>query len=123
MKAFRAITAVLLVLAPALAAQAAEIFSPGLPARGSQFQVCSIVNISGTTRTVTTQIFDSTGAIVYSAVPQALAPGQAGGVSVPATVVGMYCKFAVEGNVNHYRAAISVLDPVTDTIVVALPAE
>jgi hypothetical protein len=36
---------------------------------------------------------------------------------------GRYCKFTVEGNVNHYRAVISVLDPATDTTVVALPTE
>ncbi len=121
MKACRAFATLMLVLVPAVAAHAAEIFSLGLPATVTQFLECRIINVSGFPQTVTSQGFDSTGAPATGAVTQTLAPGEAGGFSVSGTAAGVYCKFTVEGSTNDFRASIDVLDS-SGSIVVALPA-
>lgn len=117
-------TTAMLVLVPALAAYAAEMFSPALPATGTQFLECRIVNVGTRTEIVTIQAFMSTGAPATGPVTQTLAPGEAGGFSVSATAVGVYCKFSVQGSTNNFRASIDVLDSSTSppSIVVALPA-
>lgn len=120
-----ALVAATLLLTPAFAAHADEIFSPALPALGpSQRLECRIVNVTNVSQVVTIQSFDSTGAQVSNNM-QTLASGQVGGVSIPtAPQTPLYCKFTVRGNERGYRASIDVLDTTTTppTIVVALPA-
>jgi hypothetical protein len=128
MKLRAVFAAAILALVPTLAARAAEIFSPGLPATGTQFLECRIINITNASQTVTSEGLDSNGAVVAGPVPQTLAPGQAGGFSVSALAAVMYCKFTVsgpKGATSGFRASIDVLDTSVppNHIVVALPAE
>jgi hypothetical protein len=112
------------VLVPTVAAHATDLYSPGLPATGTQFLECRIMNVTNAAQTVSSQGFDSTGTAATSAYTETLEPGQAGGFSVPAVASVTYCKFTVKGSANGFRASIDVLDT-TQTppvIAVALPA-
>ena len=112
------------ILLAALPIHAGELFTPALPANGSQFQECRIVNVSGAPKTVTIEAFDSTGATSAGPYTQTLAPGEAGGFSISGIAGSNYCKFTVPGKTDNYRGSIDVLDPSTTPthIVVALPA-
>ena len=109
---------------PVAAAHATDLYSPGLPATGTQYVECRIVNVTAASQTVTIQGFDSTGAFATSAYTQTLAPGEAGGFSAPSIANLMYCKFTVKGSANGFRASIDVLDTTQSppVISVALPA-
>lgn len=123
MKVWRAFATLLLVLVPVMAAHAAELFTPALPATGTQFLECRIINVTDFPQTVTSQGFNSTGAPATGPVTQTLAPGEAGGFSVSATAGVVYCKFIVKGSKDGFRVSIDVLDTsVTPPVIaVALP--
>ena len=119
----RAFAATAFVATSALAAPT-EMYTPALYANPPQFLECRIVNVSGAAQTVTIEAFMSTGAVGAGPSTQTLAPGEAGGFSVPGYYANLYCKFTVPGKSSGYRVSIDVLelDPVSSTkIVVALP--
>jgi hypothetical protein len=121
----RMLAATALSVAVPLAAHAAELYSPALPATGNQFLECVIVNVSAASQTVTTEALNSNGVAIGGPYTQTLTAGQMGGFSIAAFNGGTYCKFTVSGAVAHYRADINVLDTKPDGttyIVVALPA-
>jgi hypothetical protein len=111
----------ILVLTLTGAAQAAEIFSPALPAIGTQSLWCQIVNVGKHTHTVKIQAFDAKGR-QQADTAQVLAAGQVGGTLIPASAIALYCKFTVDGPKGAFRASIAVLQAGGNSIVVALPA-
>jgi hypothetical protein len=123
--AARALAATTLIATSAFAAPPTEMFTPWLYANTTQFLECTIVNASGAVQTVTTEAFMSTGAIGGGPYTQTLAPGEAGGFSLPGYYANVYCKFTVTGKASGYRASISVLEPGTggfpEKLTVALP--
>lgn len=119
------ILAIALIVATPVAVHAAELFTPGLPATGTQFLECRVINVSNSSQTTTTEAFDSTGAVAAGPFTETLSPGATGGFSVSAVAGAVYCKFTVSGPASRYRASIDVLDSTTTppSIVVALPAQ
>ena len=125
MKTYRTFAiALILAVVPIVGAHATELFSPGLPASGTQMLECRIVNVTNAAQTVTTQGFDSTGTAATSEITQTLAPGEARGIAIPAVAAAIYCKFTVKGSANGFRASIDVVDTsqTSPVITVALPA-
>lgn len=120
----RILAASALLFFPALAAHADEIFSPGLPATGTQYQECRIVNITAFSQTVSIQGIRSTGFPATALLTHTLAPGGSTALASTASALSMYCKFIVTGSVSGFRASIDVYDPTVTPpiVVVALPA-
>jgi hypothetical protein len=121
-----ALTGITLLLAPALAVHAADMYTPPLPANFSQNLGCVIVNVSGSPQVVTTEAFNSTGASSSGPLTETLAPGAAGGFALPGYYASYYCKFTVSGATKGFRASIEVSEtaPPPDGFVikVSLPA-
>jgi len=120
--ASRALVVSTLLAAPALAAPT-EMFTPALFAKGGQFLECRIVNVSGAPQDVTVEAHTSTGAIGAGPSLQTLAPGEAGGFSVPGGS-NLYCKFTVNAKPEKFRISIDVLEVVgiaETQIILALP--
>lgn len=121
----RCAAAALLAGLAVCATQAAEIFSPGLPASPEQSLACRIVNVSAQNQVVTSQAVDSAAGIVTFVRNEVLRPGESGGFAVPGREYTMYCKFVVTGTTQDFRASIEVFE-LTPTgnfrIVTALPA-
>ena len=108
------IAAMTMVIIPSVAAHAADLFSPGLPAMGTEIQVCRIINVTDTRQTVTTEAKDSNGVTAAGPYTQTLAPGEAGGLAVSAVAASVYCKFTVKGDETSkagFRASIEIFDP------------
>ena len=121
--AARALAVATLVATSALAAPT-EMYTPALYAKPPQFLECRIVNVSGATQDVTVEAFTSTGASGSGPSMQTLAPGEAGGFSVPGTEANLYCKFTVNAKPANFRVSIDVLavTGIADTqIILALP--
>jgi hypothetical protein len=99
------------------AARSDVLTTPPLPALGTQFNECYIVNASRGTKHVVLELMASGGTSVSG--PQSkddLGPGQGWGISYPE---GYYCRFTVDKR-EDFRASIAVLDGAA--LISALPA-
>lgn len=101
-----------------------EMFTPALYAKPAQFLECRIVNVSSVPQDVVVEAFMSTGASGSGPSAQTLAPGEAGGFSVPGYYGNLYCKFTVNAKPANFRVSIDVLavEGIAETqIILALP--
>lgn len=119
----RVFAAATLLLIPALAAHAGEIFTPVLPGSAAVFQQCEIINATASPQMVTLQKFEPSGLPYSSLYTATVGPDQSWGVSGPGLASGLYCKFTVPGLTTGFRASIALLDSTVTPplIVLALP--
>lgn len=95
---------------PAFAAHAEVLISPPLYAKATQYQECRIVNISSLPKVVKIIAFKPTGVPATGPYTVTLAPGAAGGISLPASAQSQHCKFYLTDSAKGYRASIDLLD-------------
>ena len=125
---YRPLAAAMLLLAPAFATNAAQMFTPPLPAPPGSSVQCVIVNATNGNREITSEVRDSAGNVVAGPYTDAAAwSGKMTGMSYPTPggTVGVYCHFKVQGSADGYRGAIEVIgrDAAGNTVVTAtLPA-
>ncbi len=123
MRVFRIIIAtVMLVLVPAFAASAADIFSPAVSVlTATQLFQCLIVNVGSGTEFVEIHVFNASGTEIGN-LSRTLGPGEVGGFDISFSLLGYaYCKFIVQGSKNNFRASIVLRDGLS--ILAALPAD
>ena len=122
-------TRLILVIAGLLAvsssALADELFTPSSPqgVTGNFFH-CFILNVDDKPHLVSVELKDADGTTRGPTLTDLeLASGQARGIVMEFSVGQSYCKFTVEGNRKHFRAALVVSTGNGTIPVLALPAQ
>jgi hypothetical protein len=104
---------------------AGELFTPSSPqgVTGNSF-TCFILNVDDKTRSVSVELKDADGTTQGpTLIDFALAPGQTRGIVMESSIGFAYCKFTVQGNKDHFRAALVVTTQNGAVPTLALPAQ